>query len=106
MPNRVPTWKPPSLGPAKPVRRPVTDSLPGRKSPFTSDRRWRAFRLAYLVEHPLCEDCKAIGRITSATEVHHLIRRCDDPDGRHWFDPEQLVALCKPCHSVRTGRGE
>jgi 5-methylcytosine-specific restriction endonuclease McrA len=81
-------------------------TLPGRKTPFPSDRRWRRFRGVFLAAHPLSEDCEAKGYATPATEVHHEHKRSLDVDGEHWFDPEHCRALCKSCHSIRTGRGE
>ena len=35
------------------------------------DRDWQAVRLAYLREHPICEDCEARGRVAPAALVHH-----------------------------------
>ena len=29
---------------------------------------------AKLAEHPLCRDCEVAGRITPATEVHHVVK--------------------------------
>ena len=45
--------------------------------------------------YPLCEMCRREGRITPAAEVHHILPLADG--GTH--DPENLMALCKPCHS-------
>lgn len=110
MPQRVPQWKPRQLGPPsrpKPKPRPVHDSMPGCKSPFTADRRWRRFRKSYLAEHPTCVDCEARGDYpVVATNVHHLRKRADDPTGESWFDPANCIALCQSCHSRRTARGE
>jgi 5-methylcytosine-specific restriction endonuclease McrA len=110
MPERIKYYRPAWAQNPKAVRRPLrpTDTLPGRKSPFTCDRKWRKFRKAFLAdpEHALCADCAAKGVTTAAEEVHHLVRRDRDPSGEHWFDPEKCLALCKSCHSTRTGRGE
>jgi 5-methylcytosine-specific restriction enzyme A len=46
---------------------------------------WRRFRLVFLSGHPLCVDCEAAGRITVASEVHHVIKLLDAPDRR--LDP-------------------
>ena len=70
---------------------------------FNSDA-WRRTRLAFLAEHPLCQDCEAAGRLTPATEVHHVAKRADAPERA--FDMDNLRALCRSCHSVRTGKGE
>jgi 5-methylcytosine-specific restriction endonuclease McrA len=107
MPRKIPTHRPPGFASGRKPRR-VTDAMPGRRSPFTSDRWWRAFRLAFLAdpERACCEDCRAQGRVEPATQVHHKVKRSDDREGRHWFDPGQCVALCASCHSKRTNRGE
>lgn len=56
---------------------------------------WPAIRRRYITAHPLCEMCRREGRITPAAEVHHILPLADG--GTH--DPENLMALCKPCHS-------
>ena len=70
----------------------------------TYGRKWKEFRLRFLAEHPLCEDCQEADKITAASEVHHLAKVTDRPDLRlEWTN---LLALCKRCHSVRTAKGE
>src|SRR5690606_3512031 len=66
------------------------------------DHRWRRIREHYLRRHPLCEDCLEQGTVMEATEVHHTVPYRDSR--RHRED--ELRALCKPCHSRRTARGE
>ena len=56
---------------------------------------WRKVREYFLKGHPLCEMCRKDGRLTKATEVHHIIPL--GKGGTH--DPNNLMALCKPCHS-------
>lgn len=67
------------------------------------DHLWRAFRLAFLNQHPLCSDCQAQGFITASQEVHHLKKLAD---GGPRLDPSNCLALCQSCHSIRTKRGE
>ena len=70
------------------------------------DRRWKKIRDIFLAKHPLCQQCQLAGRLTPATEVHHIKPVVDggtDADAN-------LMALCKPCHSRITmeevrGRG-
>lgn len=57
---------------------------------------WRRLRAAVLAEHPLCQLCKRQGRITPATEVDHVD---NDPSNN---DRENLMSICKPCHSRKT----
>lgn len=63
-------------------------------------RAWKRIRDAYMAAHPLCEECDLAGRITPATEVHHVIPLSNG--GTHSRD--NLMALCKICHSTITAR--
>ena len=55
-------------------------------------------RAAYVAKHPLCEQCEAEGRLTPVAEVHHI--RPLAHGGTH--DENNLMSLCKPCHSRQT----
>ena len=66
------------------------------------DRRWQKVRAAYLAKYPLCADCEKAGRLTPATDVHHIIK----PGDGGTDSEENLMGLCRPCHSARTARGE
>ena len=62
-----------------------------------------------LAAEPLCHDCKQGGAInggggviTVATEVHHIVALRDGGTN----DLDNLMSLCKTCHSKRTARGE
>lgn len=58
---------------------------------------WRRLRGHVLGAKPLCEDCNLIeGNTTAATEVHHV----DNNPNNNALD--NLMSLCKPCHSRRT----
>ncbi len=63
-------------------------------------RRWRKIRKAFLTAHPLCEECKKQGKFTPAEEVHHITPLSEG--GTH--DYENLMALCKSCHSRITAK--
>jgi 5-methylcytosine-specific restriction protein A len=54
------------------------------------------------MQDPCCEDC--LPRITPAVDVHHIRKIADAPELR--LVMSNLMSLCKPCHSVRTARGE
>lgn len=72
--------------------------------------RWLHLRKDKLTEHPLCERCEEEGRVTAATEVHHII---PVEHGLSRQDKEQLMfnstnlrALCHACHvKVHTEMG-
>ena len=56
---------------------------------------WRRVRGRYISQHPLCEECLKAGKLTPATEVHHILPL--SRGGTH--EEKNLMALCKPCHS-------
>ena len=58
-------------------------------------RAWRRIRARFIAAHPLCEQCKADGRLTPAEEVHHI--KPLSQGGTH--DEQNLMSLCKRCHS-------
>ena len=72
------------------------------------DRQWQQFRVRYLREHPLCEDCLVQpfpGEPPQpATEVHHEKKLKDFPELK--YDKKYLHGLCHRHHSIRTARGE
>lgn len=80
-------------------------------SDFYSSRIWRRVRRQVMDEHHWeCQACKARGRLSRATLVHHEIPAKDRPDlaltpylptgGR------QLTPLCHDCHEeIETKRG-
>ncbi len=62
------------------------------------DYRWLKIRNNFLMRHPLCYDCIKAGRVTAATEVHHIIPL--DRNGTN--DEGNLMSLCHSCHVKRT----
>jgi len=67
-----------------------------------ADRTWRKMRKMQLAHEPLCRDCKKQGTTRLATEAHHIEKR--RAGGEDSFD--NLMSLCKSCHSKRTASGE
>ena len=67
------------------------------------DRRlWRKERKTFLVYNPLCVHCLERGLTVPATEVHHVEPHEGNED--KFFDVSNWMALCKPCHSVKTAK--
>ena len=64
--------------------------------------RWRRLRRMVLSRNPLCADCERHGRVTLATDVHHVVAKRDG--GKD--EMSNLEPLCHSCHSKRTGKGE
>jgi 5-methylcytosine-specific restriction enzyme A len=48
----------------------------------------------------LCQPCLANGRPTPATQVDHIVPKSNGGTD----EPENLAAICTPCHSEKTQR--
>lgn len=78
---------------------------------FYRTRRWKTVRKQVLeAYHHECQSCKARGRLTLATLVHHEKPLRDYPE--YALTPKlpdgspQLIPLCDPCHErIETERG-
>jgi 5-methylcytosine-specific restriction protein A len=72
------------------------------------DSRWKKVRERYLRKHPFCEECeKTTPFPNAANEVHHIV---PINEGGKILDENNLMALCKSCHSkitsdYRKGKG-
>lgn len=63
------------------------------------------------MEHPLCEECEKNGRVTPATEVHHVYQISNGKDELEMQDIalnpwkyDGLMALCQDCHQKKHGK--
>ena len=66
-------------------------------------RAWKRIRDKYASEHPFCELCFERGIIVETQEIHH--KKPLSEGGTH--DRENLIALCKSCHSkIHAKRGD
>jgi 5-methylcytosine-specific restriction protein A len=59
---------------------------------------WKRFRAMIRNERVLCEQCKAEGRVTVGTTVHHQVDPRIDPD--RMLDETNVVLLCRGCHNA------
>lgn len=91
-----------ACGPLRRQRQVDYDQRRGTRQQRGYGSEWQRIRAAFLLAHPLCADCEEQGRTTAANEVHHVVALRNG--GTH--DEVNLRALCKPCHSTRTMRGE
>lgn len=60
--------------------------------------RWRKIRQLYIKEHPVCELCEKNNILKPVEEVHHIVAL--SKGGTH--KEENLMSLCKSCHSKIT----
>ena len=58
-------------------------------------KAWERIRKRYAKAHPFCEECLKAGRMTTTEHIHHIKPLAEG--GTH--DEENLMALCKSCHS-------
>lgn len=107
-------WKAPAVrgknSPSDGVRRFSDDGRPSRGwdgassgsalDPRLKSRRWQRLRIGVLSESPICPVCDAVGSVTPATEVDHIVPRRRDPE--RMFDRANLWGLCRPCHTAKT----
>lgn len=70
---------------------------------FYNGTKWKQLREFILSrDNYLCQDCYKNKVITGAEEVHHILEISIDWDRR--YDEDNLISLCKKCHSRRHGR--
>lgn len=63
--------------------------------------QWRKLRDAVMRRDGfLCQVCKSTGRYTPADEVDHIVQKADGGTDH----PDNLQAICKPCHKEKTAR--
>lgn len=71
-------------------------------SKFYNTKLWRELRYQKLLEQPLCEECLKRGKITSATQVHHIVEfSLGIDEQQQWelfLDYENLESICNNCH--------
>jgi 5-methylcytosine-specific restriction protein A len=69
------------------------------------DSGWRRVRLQALKrDHYLCQHCLTAGQVTSAADVHHILKLTAYPHLRLVLT--NLVSLCKGCHAKLTANGQ
>jgi len=83
-------------------RRRQRDKERGEHSIYKTARWYRRFRPRFLAKHPLCAECLRHGVETFATEVDHIEPVALAPELA--WDENNCQALCKSCHSVKTGK--
>ena len=65
--------------------------------------RWKRLRIAHLDMEPACRGCAAMGRMTIANTVDHIVPISEG--GSAFPGHEGLASYCPSCHGAKTARG-
>lgn len=87
----------------KPPRVPTTKK--GEYQEIYQRAAWKSLVKWKKSQNPFCEACKAKGRATPTEEIHHVIPfqlgRNESEILALAYDPDNIEALCIPCHKER-----
>lgn len=69
---------------------------------------WKKLRATYLKQHPLCEECLKIGKVTPASSVHHIKTPFSKGEVNQFLllDYNNLESVCHECHAEIHNRQE
>lgn len=94
----------PTIYKHKKTKRPhVIDLKRKERQKIYQDVRWQRLRVAYLADHPLCEECLANGVTREAVDVHHVVSFMSAEGVERIelaLNYDNLRALCKECHQA------
>lgn len=81
-------------------RKPIDLKTPEGRRKFYASPEWQVLRRIKLTNNPFCEQCSREGFMILAEDVHHKIDIKEDTTKALKYD--NLMSLCKPCHSTIT----
>ena len=94
----------PTIYKIKKTKKPhVIDLKRKERQKIYQDVRWQRLRVAYLADHPLCEECLANGVTREAVDVHHVVSFMSAEGVERIelaLNYDNLRALCKECHQA------
>lgn len=90
-----------TCGPLRKPRMVEYDSTRGTSAARGYGYRWRQLRENFILDHPLCVECAALGLTVAATDVDHIVAKRNGGTD----DESNLQALCHACHSAKTMAG-
>lgn len=68
---------------------------------------WVKLRNAYIKEHPLCQRCLLMNRVTPSRDCHHLVSfmkgKTETEKLVLLLNENNIVALCRDCHNLVHG---
>ena len=93
----MPTIQRPAPKPKK--ERKQTDMRKLRQEAY-QNTTWRKLRNTYLKSHPVCEECLKTGKVTPATDIHHIKSPFRNGEVNYGLllDDTNLMSLCAECH--------
>ena len=98
----------PTIYKIKKTKKPhVIDLKRKERQKIYQDVRWQRLRVAYLADHPLCEECFAHGVTREAVDVHHVVSFMSAEGVERIelaLNYDNLRALCKECHQAEHNR--
>ena len=98
----------PTIYKIKKTKKPhVIDLKRKERQKMYQDVRWQRLRVAYLADHPLCEECLANGVTREAVDVHHVVSFMTAEGVERIelaLNYDNLRALCKECHQAEHNR--
>lgn len=80
--------------------RPVREPRKSKRRFYNSE--WEKARIAFLMAHPFCAECKRNGRDTIATVVDHI--QPHKGDLKLFWNQRNWQPLCTSCHNKKTAR--
>lgn len=72
-------------------------------------KQWRELRQSYIMQHPLCEICLALGNTVPAEDIHHkdsFTNYSGNMRLKVAYDVTNLISLCKQHHSYLHRNGK
>lgn len=84
-----------------PERQPFKNLNEGKNRKVYRNNRWRKLSKSYKERNPFCVKCAEEG-IVAASQVTDHIQRIND--GGDPYDENNLQALCKRCHNIKSGK--
>lgn len=92
----------PTLNKPKKKRIYVKNDNNSEISAIYNSKQWKDLRNLYLLEHPLCEKCLSLGKVSVTEEIHHIRKISSGRNEAEMkeiaYDYGNLMALCKECH--------
>lgn len=78
----------------------TTSKHEGKYQRFYRSKQWKDLSHHWLMLHPFCAKCEALGIMRKGDVVDHIIELRDDWSKR--LDPTNLQTLCYACHNRKT----